>query len=182
MKTLKVIMAGGGTGGHLFPAITIADEIKNQILSRKSPFSNIEIIFLGTRRGVEYRAVPNAGYKLKIIWISGFKRYPSAVKMVLLNLAVPLKIAVSFFQTLFIILSFRPHIIFGTGGFASAIPVFTGALLNIPTVIQEQNSYPGLANRLLSGLVDQVHLAYESSAVYFKKKILQSVETPLERV
>ena len=151
MAELRAIFAGGGTGGHLFPAIAIADEFR-----ALRPGS--EILFVGTRKKLESRVVPERGYALRTIWISGFRRgfRPG-------NLLFPLKVLTSMLQARSIIRNFHPDVVVGTGGYVSG-PVLAAAVrAGIPTLIQEQNSYPGVTTRILARRVDEVHLTFESS-------------------
>ncbi len=152
------MIAGGGTGGHIFPGIAIADSIK-----KIEP--NVNIIFIGTKNKIEERVVPKAGYKFKSIWISGFAR-----SFDLKNLLFPLKVIVSLIQSFILIKKFKPDVVVGTGGYASGPIVFVASLLGIPTLIQEQNSYPGVTTRLLSSFVDEVHISFDITRKYLKRK------------
>lgn len=155
---LKVIIAGGGTGGHLYPAIALAKEIEAR-------FPESEILFLGTSRGLETKVVPELGYRLKLIWLRGFQRTLS-----MQNLIFPFRVIISLVQCVVIIVKFKPEVVIGTGGYVSGPAVFLAALFRIPTLIQEQNSYPGVTTRLLSRFVNQVHLSFEESIQFFKNK------------
>ena len=152
----KVIIAGGGTGGHLYPAIALAKEIERR-------FTKSEILFIGTSRGIEAKVIPEMGYRLKLIWVKGFQR-----KFSFGNFLLPVQVIVSFFQCAITILTFKPSMVIGTGGYVSGPVLFIAALLRFPTIIQEQNSYPGVSTRLLSPFVDQVHLSFEESIKFFK--------------
>ncbi len=152
------MIAGGGTGGHIFPGIAIADSIK-----KIDP--NADIIFIGTKGKIEERVVPKAGYKFKSIWISGFAR-----SLDLKNLLFPLKVIVSLIQSFILIKKFKPDVVVGTGGYASGPIVFVASLLGVPTLIQEQNSYPGVTTRLLSRFVDEVHISFDITKKYLKRK------------
>ena len=144
MRRNKFIISGGGTGGHIFPAISIADELKFR-------FSQSDLLFVGARDRMEMIKVPAHGYKIKGLWISGLKR-----KFSLSNLLFPIKLIYSLLHSLLIILKFKPEVVIGTGGFASGPIVFIATLLRIPTLIQEQNSYPGITNRILSRSVNKI--------------------------
>ncbi len=124
----KFIISGGGTGGHIFPAISIADELKFR-------FSDSNILFVGSRDRMEMVKVPAHGYEIKGLWISGLNR-----KFTLKNLLFPFKLIFSLLQSIIIILKFNPGVVVGTGGFASGPILFVASLLRIPTLIQEQNS------------------------------------------
>ncbi len=155
MKLIRVIFACGGTGGHLFPAIAIADEVK-----KIEPYA--EILFIGARAKIESRIVPQAGYRFVTIWISGFHR-----NLRIKNLLFPLKVIVSMIQAYTIIKQFKPGVVVGTGGYVSGPIVKMATYLKVPSLIHEQNSYPGVTTRLLAPKVNEVHLTFESSKEYF---------------
>jgi len=155
---LRVIFSGGGTGGHLFPALAIADEIK-----RLAP--GAEVLFIGTADKLESRVVPAKGYAFRSIWISGFRR-----GLCWTNFLFPVKTIVSYVQARSIIKNFKPDVVVGTGGYVSG-PVLRAAVrLKVPTLIQEQNSYPGITTRLLAREVDEIHLTFEGSRPYISRK------------
>lgn len=148
---LTVVFAGGGTGGHLFPGIAIADEVKRRI-------PGAEIIFVGTRGKIEERVVPAAGYRFAPIWISAFNR---SLRWPLL--LFPLKLVVSLVQSFMLLRRVWPDVVVGTGGYVCGPPVYVASLLGIPTILQEQNSYPGVTTRMLAGRATEVHLTFDSS-------------------
>ena len=150
-------MAGGGTGGHLFPALAIADEVKKQ--NPKAVF-----LFAGTRDKIEARVVPQRGYKFVTIWISGFHR-----SLRLQNLLFPVKILVALIQSFFLIKRFSPDVVVGTGGYVCGPVLFVASLLGIPTVVHESNSYPGITTRLLSGRATRVFTAFEATNRWLKR-------------
>lgn len=154
-KKLKVMIAGGGTGGHLYPGIALAQEFQKRWSG--------EIMFVGTAYGIENKVLPKHPYKFKRIWMRGLQR-----KLSFANLIFPLRLLVSLAQCSFLIISFKPDFIIGTGGYVSGPALMMGITFRIPTVIQEQNSYPGLVNRLLGKWVSQVHVMFEESIPYFK--------------
>jgi UDP-N-acetylglucosamine--N-acetylmuramyl-(pentapeptide) pyrophosphoryl-undecaprenol N-acetylglucosamine transferase len=154
----KVVLAGGKTGGHIFPAIAMAVEFK-----KKYPES--KIIFVGTKDGLESKIVPEYGFKLIFICARGLKRKVSPG-----NLMLPYYVLKSLYQSLRILNEERPDLVVGTGGYVSFPVVFSASLRNVPTLIQEQNSYPGVTTRLLALLVDRVCLSYLSSIQYFLTK------------
>lgn len=158
MLTTRVIFAGGGTGGHLFPAIAIAEELK-----KLDP--RAEILFVGTKDKIEAQVVPNKGFAFRPIWISGFHRGVSVD-----NILFPLKAGVALMQAKSIITEFKPSVVVGTGGYVSGPVLFAATLLKIPTIIQEQNSYPGFTTRLLARRVNEVHVTFEISKQYLKRK------------
>lgn len=157
VPTVRIIFAGGGTGGHLFPAIAIANEIMNV-----QP--DAEILFVGTKHKIEARVVPPLGFKFITIWISGFHR-----GLKLRNLLFPIKVLVSMVQAYKIIKQFKPSVVVGTGGYVSGPMLRMATMMNVPTLIQEQNSYPGVTTRMLAQKVNEVHLTFESSRKYIPR-------------
>jgi len=151
----KVILAGGKTGGHVFPAIAMAVEFKKR-------FPESKVIFVGTKDGLESEIVPKYGFKLIFIQARGLKR-----KLSLSNIVLPYYVLKSLCQSLRILNEERPDLVVGTGGYVSFPVVVSARLKNIPTLIQEQNSYPGVSTRLLAFLVDRVCLSYLGSIKYF---------------
>jgi len=163
MKPVKVIFAGGGTGGHLFPALAIAEKLKQV---RKSA----EIIFIGTKKGIEGKIIPDSDFKFLPIRISGISRESNLFLTILKNLLVPLEFLFAMLKSFWLLRRYKPDAVVGTGGFVSGPPVFAATLMGIPTLIHEQNSYPGLTTRLLAGRVTQVQLGSEMCLNYLKKK------------
>ena len=155
MKSYRFLISGGGTGGHIYPAISIADE-----LSKK--FNSSEILFVGSSNRMEMKKVPESGYNIKGLWISGIKR-----KLHFSNLLVPLKIIHSLIKSYLIIKKFKPDFVIGTGGFASGPIVYIASKLKVPTLIQEQNSYAGLTNKILSKSVELICVAYDNMNNFF---------------
>lgn len=149
------LFAGGGTGGHLYPAIAIAAELR-----RLNP--QAEIHFAGTARGVESRIVPELGYPLHRIAIRGFAR-----RRFWINLALPFLLIWSLVQSLMVVRRVQPRVVVGTGGYVSGPILLAAHLLGRPTLIQEQNSYPGVTTRLLARWVDRVHLGFAEALPYF---------------
>ncbi|CAN5401311.1 undecaprenyldiphospho-muramoylpentapeptide beta-N-acetylglucosaminyltransferase [soil metagenome] len=148
---IKVLLAAGGTGGHVYPAISIADAV-----SRLSPDS--EILFVGTRDRMEWQAVPSAGYTIKSVWISGFHR-----RLTPHNLLFPFKLIVSLAQSASILKKFRPGVVVSCGGFAAGPIGWVAAKMGIPLVIQEQNSYPGVTNRMLAKKAVAIFTAFKAA-------------------
>ncbi|MDT0689475.1 undecaprenyldiphospho-muramoylpentapeptide beta-N-acetylglucosaminyltransferase [Salegentibacter sp. F188] len=154
-ENLRVILSGGGTGGHIYPAIAIADEIRRR-------YPNSEIIFVGAKDRMEMEKVPQAGYDIEGLWISGIER-----KISLKNLMFPFKLYSSLSKSRKIVRRFNPDVVIGTGGFASG-PLLRVAVSNkIPTLLQEQNSYPGITNRILSKQANVICAAYEEVKRFF---------------
>jgi UDP-N-acetylglucosamine--N-acetylmuramyl-(pentapeptide) pyrophosphoryl-undecaprenol N-acetylglucosamine transferase len=156
-QRLSIVFAGGGTGGHLFPAIAIAEEIR-----KHEPTA--EITFVGTRHKIEARVVPQHGFRFETIWVSGFRR-----KFTPENILFPVKFVVSIAQSFFLMWRVRPDVVVGTGGYVCGPPLFAALVMGIPTLIQEQNSYPGVTTRLLASRASEVHLSFKSSQRHLKR-------------
>lgn len=154
-NNIKVIFSGGGTGGHIFPAIAIADAL---CLIRP----NAEILFVGAKGRMEMERVPKAGYAIEGLWISGLQR-----RLTLQNLLFPIKLIVSMWKAGQIISRFKPDVVVGTGGYASGPLLRVAAKRNVPTLIQEQNAYAGLTNKWLSKVVNKISVAYPGMERYF---------------
>jgi len=170
MKTNpKFIISGGGTGGHIYPAIAIADEIKAQL-------PDAEILFVGARDKMEMQKAPAAGYKIEGLWISGIQR-----KITFDNALFPVKFLSSLMKSRKIIKDFKPDVVIGTGGFASGAVVKVAQQMNIPTVIQEQNSYPGITNKMLSSKAKAVCVAYDGLERYFKSNKIIKTGNPVRQ-
>lgn len=157
MKHYKFILSGGGTGGHIYPAIAIANELKLR-------FPEAEFLFVGAQDKMEMQKVPQAGYPIKGLWISGLQR-----KLTLQNALFPFKLLDSLWKSRKIIKAFKPDVVIGTGGFASGPLLQMANMMHIPTVIQEQNSFPGITNKLLSKKADAICVAYENLERFFPK-------------
>ena len=157
MRKLKFILSGGGTGGHIYPAIAIANELKSR-------FPDAEFLFVGAKDKMEMQKVPQAGYEIKGLWIAGIQR-----KITKDNLLFPFKLMNSLWKSRTIISEFKPDVVIGTGGFASGPLLQTANSKGIPTVIQEQNSYPGITNKLLSKKANKICVAYENLERFFPK-------------
>ncbi|WP_420460712.1 undecaprenyldiphospho-muramoylpentapeptide beta-N-acetylglucosaminyltransferase [Neolewinella sp.] len=154
-RPLRFIISGGGTGGHIFPAIAIADELKRQ-------HPDAEFLFVGAKGRMEMDKVPAAGYRIEGLWISGLKRQLS-----LDNLSFPVKVLSSLFRCRTILRDFRPDAVVGTGGYAGAPVLYAAARMDIPTLIQEPNAFAGLANRWLGSKVDRICVAFPGMAKFF---------------
>ena len=155
MEKKKFIVSGGGTGGHIYPAIAIANGLKER-------FPDCEILFVGASDKMEMQKVPQAGYDIKGLWISGIQR-----KLTLDNAMFPFKLLSSLWKSRSIIKSFKPDVAIGTGGFASGPLLRAAAGMGIPTLIQEQNSYPGITNKWLSGNAKKICVAYNGMERFF---------------
>ena len=155
MKQLKFILSGGGTGGHIYPAIAIANELKMR-------FPDAEFLFVGAKDKMEMQKVPQAGYKIEGLWIAGLQR-----RLTFDNALFPIKLLSSLIKARAIIKDFKPNVVIGTGGFASGPLLQMANSMRIPTVIQEQNSYPGITNKLLSKKANTICVAYENLEKFF---------------
>ena len=152
----RFLFAAGGTGGHLYPAIAVAQKIKELL-------PNSEILFIGTKNKIEARVVPQMNFRFKSIWISGFSR-----QLNFRNLIFPFKLIVSMIQSLLICIKFKPHVAIGTGAYVSGPAMWGANIMGAKGVLLEQNSYPGLTNRLLEKKVERIFLSFEESKKYFK--------------
>lgn len=169
MSHYKIILSGGGTGGHIYPAIAIADELKSR-------FPDAEFLFVGASDRMEMEKVPQAGYAIEGLWISGIQR-----KLTLKNLAFPFKLISSLMKSRKIINTFQPDVAIGTGGFASGPLLKMAASKGIPSLIQEQNSYPGITNKLLSKKADKICVAYEGLERFFPKQKIVLTGNPIRK-
>ena len=167
MKQFKTILSGGGTGGHIFPALAIANAIK-------SDNGSAEILFVGASQRMEMKRVPKAGFPIKGLWISGIQR-----KLSVQNLLFPLKLIVSLWRSYFILKRFQPKVVIGTGGFASGPLLYMATRMNIPSLIQEQNALPGITNRLLGKYVQRVCIAHAEAERFFPKHKTELTGNPL---
>lgn len=168
-KTYKIILSGGGTGGHIYPAIAIANELKSR-------FPDAEFLFVGAKDRMEMEKVPQAGYNIKGLWISGIQR-----KLTLKNLMFPFKLMSSLWNARKIIKQFKPNVVIGTGGFASGPLLYTAALSKIPSLIQEQNSYPGITNKLLAKKTNKICVAYNGLERFFPEDKMIKTGNPVRR-
>ena len=169
MTNLKFILSGGGTGGHIYPAIAIANELKLR-------FPDCEILFVGANNKMEMQKVPQAGYKIIGLWIAGIQR-----RLTFDNSLFPLKLISSLLKSRTIIRDFKPNVVIGTGGFASGPLLRVAASAGIPTVIQEQNSYPGITNKWLSRKANKICVAYENLEQFFPKNKIVMTGNPVRQ-
>ena len=163
----RFIISGGGTGGHIFPAIAIADELKRRL-------PNAEILFVGAKDRMEMQKVPQAGYPIEGLWISGLQR-----KLSWQNLLFPLKFISSLLKSRSIIKRFKPDAVIGTGGFASGAVVKVAGQMGIPTFIQEQNSYAGITNKMLAKNAHKICVAYDAMEQFFPKEKIVKTGNPI---
>ena len=167
MGNYRFILSGGGTGGHIYPAIAIANELKLR-------FPDAEILFVGAKGRMEMEKVPQSGYKIKGLWISGLQR-----KLSLKNLLFPLKLIVSLIRSGSIVKQFKPNVVIGTGGFASGPLVRAASGKGIPCVLQEQNSYAGITNKWLARKASKICVAYEGMERYFPESKIVLTGNPV---
>ena len=163
----RFIISGGGTGGHIFPAIAIADELKRRL-------PDAEILFVGAKDRMEMQKVPQAGYPIEGLWISGLQR-----KLSWQNLLFPLKFISSLLKSRSIIKRFKPDAVIGTGGFASGAVVKVAGQMGIPTFIQEQNSYAGITNKMLAKNAHKICVAYDAMEQFFPKEKIVKTGNPI---
>ena len=152
----RILIAAGGTGGHVYPAIAIANAMK------AAP-EQVQVLFVGTRQRMEWEAVPKAGYDIVNVWISGFHR-----RLTPKNLLFPIKLIVALWQSFQIIRHFKPDAVVACGGYVSGPVGWMAAKLGKPLFLQEQNSYPGVTNRLLAGDADTIFTAFEDAEHHFQ--------------
>ena len=148
---MRVLLSGGGTGGHVYPAIAIANKIKEE-----NP--DAEILFVGTEKGIESEIVPKYGYELKTVTVQGFKR-----KVDLDNVKRVFKLFKGLEQSRKVVKKFKPDVVIGTGGYVSGPVLFNAAMGKVPTVVHEQNSFPGVTNKILAKMVTTVLTSFEDS-------------------
>ena len=170
MKNKKYIISGGGTGGHIFPAIAIANAIMKED-------ANAEILFVGAKGKIEMEKVPAAGYKIKALPIRGFER-----KLTLKNIIVLFNLFISIIKSFSIIKKFKPNVVIGVGGYASGAVVYMASLLKIPTLLQEQNSYAGVTNKLLSKKAKKICVAYDNMDKFFAKDKIVKTGNPVREI
>ena len=155
---MKVMIAGGGTGGHVYPGIAVAEELVRSI-------PDVQVLFVGGQKGVEAQVVPESGFRIRFVTTRGFPRrawwrWPGALFANMLGL----------FQALGVVMQERPDVVLGTGGYVSGPVALAAILLRRKLVLQEQNSIPGLANRWLARVADEVHLSFTEARAYFARK------------
>ncbi|MEZ4858606.1 MAG: undecaprenyldiphospho-muramoylpentapeptide beta-N-acetylglucosaminyltransferase [Flavobacteriaceae bacterium] len=169
MKPYRFIISGGGTGGHIYPAIAIANELKLR-------YPKAEFLFVGAKDRMEMEKVPEAGYKIKGLWISGLQR-----NLKVSNLAFPFKLTSSLIRSRKIIKDFKPDAAIGTGGYASAPLLRVASMKKIPCVIQEQNSHAGITNKWLSKKVQKICVAYKGMEQFFPKEKIVLTGNPVRQ-
>ncbi|AGC47467.1 MULTISPECIES: undecaprenyldiphospho-muramoylpentapeptide beta-N-acetylglucosaminyltransferase [Myxococcus] len=166
---MKVLIAGGGTGGHLFPGIALAEEVVTRHHAN-------EVVFVGTERGLEARVVPREGYPLELVKVQGLKG-KGLFSLLKALVALPL----AFIESFRILVRQKPDVVVGVGGYASGPVVLAAWLMGIPTAIQEQNALPGLTNKVLGKVVRVVFIAFEEARRFFPEKKVQLIGNPIRR-
>ncbi|WP_010180426.1 undecaprenyldiphospho-muramoylpentapeptide beta-N-acetylglucosaminyltransferase [Aquimarina agarilytica] len=169
MRQLSFVISGGGTGGHIYPAIAIADALK-----QKYPEANF--LFVGASDRMEMQKVPKAGYEIEGLWISGIQR-----KLSTKNLLLPFKLVSSLWKSYKIIKKQKPTIAIGTGGYASAALLKMAGWMQVPTLIQEQNSFPGITNKWLAGNAKKICVAYPDLERFFPAEKLVQTGNPVRQ-
>jgi UDP-N-acetylglucosamine--N-acetylmuramyl-(pentapeptide) pyrophosphoryl-undecaprenol N-acetylglucosamine transferase len=156
VEPLRVIIAGGGTAGHINPGIAIAKYIKQKD-------NSADILFIGTKRGMETTLVPREGFELKLIKVKGFRRKLSVDTLISIK-----ELLQGIAEARSVIKQFKPDVVIGTGGYVCGPVVFNASMMKIPTLIHEQNAFPGVTNRILSRFVDAAAISFKESEQYFK--------------
>jgi UDP-N-acetylglucosamine--N-acetylmuramyl-(pentapeptide) pyrophosphoryl-undecaprenol N-acetylglucosamine transferase len=168
-QSINIILSGGGTGGHIYPAVSIANELKIK-------YPEAKFLFVGAKDRMEMEKVPQAGYEIKGLWISGLHRSLS-----IKNMAFPFKLISSLWNAFKIIRKFKPTVVIGTGGFASGPTLYAASIKGVKTLIQEQNSYPGITNKLLSKKANKICVAYDSLERFFPSEKIIKTGNPVRQ-
>ena len=167
--SVNILISGGGTGGHIYPAIAIANELKKR-------HAEANFLFVGAQDRMEMEKVPQAGYQIKGLWITGIQR-----KLTLKNLLFPIKLISSLYKANKIIKRFKPNVVIGTGGFASGPTLYMATKKGIPTLVQEQNSYPGITNKLLGKKASTICVAYDGLERFFPSDKIVKTGNPVRQ-
>ena len=181
-KPKKIILCGGGTGGHIFPMIAIAEEFKKVNSENK-------ILFVGSNDRMEMKIIPKYDFPIYGLWISGIKRSSLilnilflGIPFILKNITLPFKILFSVIKSIYILMKFRPDFVIGFGGYSSGPFLLTSHFLNFKTAIQEQNSYPGLTNKMLSKKVKYIFTAYDKINNFFSTNTVFNFGNPIRNL
>ncbi|WP_034261212.1 undecaprenyldiphospho-muramoylpentapeptide beta-N-acetylglucosaminyltransferase [Altibacter lentus] len=169
MKPYRFIISGGGTGGHIYPAVAIANELQLR-------YPEAQFLFVGAKDRMEMQKVPQAGYAIEGLWISGLQR-----NLTIKNLLFPLKLASSLIRARGILKKFKPHVAIGTGGYASAPLLRVASMRRIPCLIQEQNSHAGITNKWLGSKVQRICVAYEGMDAFFPSEKITLTGNPVRQ-
>lgn len=167
--SVNILLSGGGTGGHIYPAVAIANELKAR-------HPEAEFLFVGANGRMEMEKIPQLGYKIEGLNISGIQR-----SLTLKNLSFPFKLVQSLYRAGKILRKFRPNVVIGTGGYASGPTLYMASLKNIPSLIQEQNSYPGITNKLLAKKAEKICVAYDGLERYFPQGKMIKTGNPVRQ-
>tara|TARA_Y100000994_G_scaffold54368_1_gene43866 strand:+ start:455 stop:1540 length:1086 start_codon:yes stop_codon:yes gene_type:complete len=167
VKTNKYIFSCGGTGGHIFPAVSLAKQIQKE-------YPNAEILFVGSNGKMEMNKIPEFGYRIIGLPIDGLKR-----KITLSNFIFPFRLLISLIKSLFILIDYKPNVVVGTGGYASGPILFIAQILGYPTLIQEQNSYAGITNKILGKRASKIAVAYPNMERFFPKNKIVFTGNPI---
>ena len=165
----KIIISGGGTGGHIYPAVAVAQELQKRI-------PDVDILFIGASDRMEMEKVPKAGYKIVGLWISGLQRSLSAK-----NILFPLKVIHSVWKSLQILKTFKPDAAIGFGGYASGAMLYAATMKKIPSVIHEANSYAGITNKILKDRVETICVAYDKMERFFPENKIVKTGNPVRK-
>ncbi|MBD0832477.1 undecaprenyldiphospho-muramoylpentapeptide beta-N-acetylglucosaminyltransferase [Aestuariibaculum sediminum] len=168
-RTYKIVLSGGGTGGHIYPAVAIANELKRR-------YDDAEFLFVGAKDRMEMEKIPQAGYKIEGLWISGIQR-----QLTMKNLMFPFKLISSLYRARRIVKTFKPDVAIGTGGFASGPLLYMASSNGVPSLIQEQNSFPGITNKLLAKHVQKICVAYDGLERFFPKDKIIKTGNPVRQ-
>ena len=167
--SVNILLSGGGTGGHIYPAVAIANELKAR-------HPDAEFLFVGANGRMEMEKIPQLGYKIEGLNISGIQR-----SLTLKNLSFPFKLLQSLYRAGKILRKFKPNVVIGTGGYASGPTLYMASLKNIPSLIQEQNSYPGITNKLLAKKAEKICVAYDGLETFFPKDKMIKTGNPVRQ-
>jgi UDP-N-acetylglucosamine--N-acetylmuramyl-(pentapeptide) pyrophosphoryl-undecaprenol N-acetylglucosamine transferase len=168
-RSVNILLSGGGTGGHIYPAVAIANELKSR-------HPEAEFLFVGANGRMEMEKIPQLGYKIEGLNISGIQR-----SLTLKNLSFPFKLIQSLYRAGKILKKFKPNIVIGTGGYASGPTLYMANLKKIPSLIQEQNSYPGITNKLLANKAEKICVAYDDLETFFPKEKIIKTGNPVRQ-
>lgn len=157
-SNFRILFAGGGTGGHLFPALAVAESLRKLM-------PDAAILFVGNKNKIEGRVVPKLGFNFKSIWIKGFAR-----RLSFANLLFPVRLTVSLFQSLIINMKFKPNVAIGSGGYVAGPAIWGAKVMGAKILLLEQNSYPGVTTRILAKYANEIHVSYVDSKKYFNEK------------
>jgi len=166
----KIIISAGGTGGHIYPAIAVAQALQKRLNNE------VEFLFVGASDRMEMEKVPKAGYKIEGLWISGLQR-----RITYKNLLFPIKVVSSILKSFGIINRFKPDAVIGFGGYASSAVLYAASLKKLPTLIHEQNSYAGITNKILKDKVNTICVAYDNMEKFFPANKLVKTGNPIRQ-